>query len=132
MSVATSTTLAEKSINVATCGKIASQSNSKDKSLRFIPTCHFCGIRGHMRSRCFTIMNFGKNHYMVPFQRKKHRSKIDLSAKTIRMWVKRFDFNCFASCTCLRTCVTNSWYYDSGCSRHMTGDTTKKLAINDT
>ena len=22
----------------------------------------------------------------------------------------------------LRTCATNSWYFDSGCSRHMTGN----------
>ena len=29
---------------------------------------------------------------------------------------------CFISFTCLRTCATNSWYFDSGCSRHMTGD----------
>ena len=29
---------------------------------------------------------------------------------------------CFVSYTYLRTCATNSWYFDSGCSREMTGN----------
>ena len=28
---------------------------------------------------------------------------------------------CLVSYTYLRTCATNSWYFDNGCSRHMTG-----------
>ena len=32
------------------------------------------------------------------------------------------ELKCFVSYTCLRTCATNAWYFDSGCSRHMTGN----------
>ena len=38
------------------------------------------------------------------------------------MWVKKGEFKCLVSFTCLRTSITNFWYLDSGCSRHMTGD----------
>ena len=112
----------KKSTNVATCRKTTSQLDSKGKSQRFICTCHFCGIRGHIRPRCFTLMNFVKYHYMVLFQRKTPRPKVDLSAKPIRMWVKKSNFNCFTSFACLRTCATNSWYFDNGSSKHMIGD----------
>ena len=38
------------------------------------------------------------------------------------MWVKKSEFKCLVSFKCLRICATNSWYFDSGCFRHMTGD----------
>ena len=38
------------------------------------------------------------------------------------MYVKKSEFKCFVSFTHLRTLATNSSYFDSGCSRHMTGD----------
>ena len=34
---------------------------NKGKNTLFIPTCHFCGRKGHIRPRCFTLMNFTKN-----------------------------------------------------------------------
>ena len=35
---------------------------------------------------------------------------------------QKSEFNCLVSFTRLLTCCTNSWYFDSGCSRHMIGD----------
>ena len=68
------------------------------------------------------MMNFVKNNYMISFQRTTPRPKVDLSTKPIRMGVEKSDFNCFASFTYLRICATNSWYFDSSCSKHMTNN----------
>lgn len=107
----------EKSTNVVTQGKATGHSDSKGKFQRFIPPCYFCGVRGHIRTRYFTMMNFIKNHYMVPFERKTPRSKVDLNVKPNKIWVRKSNFNCFALFTCLRIFATNSCHFDSGCSR---------------
>ena len=86
-------------------------SGSTGKHGKFIPTCHFCGIKGHIRPRCFTMMNFLKNKYFpheIPFQRKTPRKKIDLSNKTRKVWIKKSDLNCSTSLTCFRICATNT------------------------
>ena len=72
-------------------------------------------------------MNFLKNNYEKTnfsryFQKITHRPKIDLGNDSRKMWVKKIELKCFVSFTYLRTCATNSWYFDSGCSRHMTGN----------
>ena len=72
-------------------------------------------------------MNFLKNNYEKTnfsryFQKSTPRPKIDLGDKPKKMWVKKSKFKCLVSCTCLRTCATNSWYFDSGYFRHMIGD----------
>ena len=70
--------------DVATYLKSAA-SGSTGKHGKFIPTCHFCGVKGHIKPRCFTMVNFLKNKYFsheIPFQRKTPRKKIDLSNKT--------------------------------------------------
>ncbi|CAL9021631.1 unnamed protein product [Prunus brigantina] len=36
--------------------------------------------------------------------------------------IKSNDFKCFVAFTALDSCNPNKWYFDSGCSRHMTGD----------
>ena len=47
---------------------------------------------------------------------------INLIIQGTLKWVKKSELKCFVSYTCLRTYATNSWYFDSGCSRHMTGN----------
>ena len=113
------TLVSSMKINVATNRKTVSNFDSKDK--KFILICHFCGVKEHIRPRCFTMMSFVKNHSMIPFQRKTPRPKIELKNKQRKIWVKKSNINCFVSFTFLRTCATNSWYFDSGCSRHMIG-----------
>ena len=72
-------------------------------------------------------MNFLENHYKKTkfsryFQKPTPRPKIDLDNDSKMEWIKKNEFKCFVSYTCLRACATNAWYFDSGCSRHMTGD----------
>ena len=52
---------------------------------------------------------------MILFQRKTPNPNVDLSSKPR----KKSNFDYLASYTSLRIHVTNSWYFDSGCSRHM-------------
>ncbi|KAL6345648.1 hypothetical protein AAG906_017383 [Vitis piasezkii] len=39
-----------------------------------------------------------------------------------RIWVKKNELNCLVVHTTLRASESHSWYFDSGCSRHMTGN----------
>ena len=59
---------------------------------------------------------------MILFQRKTPRPKIELQNKQRKIWVKKSNVNCFACFTCLRTCATNSCYFDSGYFKYMTGN----------
>ena len=111
-----------KTTVVTTCRKAVSQADLRVTFQRFTPTCHFCGVRGHIRPRCFTMMNFIENYYKIPFQRKTLRPKVDLNPKLKNMWVKKFNVNCLVSFSWLRACATNLWYFDSGCFRHIIGN----------
>lgn len=63
-----------------------------------------------------------KKSFLNSFQRKTPKPKIDLNDKSKQIWVRKVDFKCFVSSTCLRTSATNSWYFNSRCSKHMIGD----------
>ncbi|RVW98135.1 hypothetical protein CK203_031853 [Vitis vinifera] len=39
-----------------------------------------------------------------------------------QIWVKKSELNCLVVHTALRASELHSWYFDSGCSRHMTGN----------
>ena len=70
----------------------------------------------------FLKNSYEKTNFSRYFQKTTIRLKIDLGDKPNKMWVKKSEFNCLVSFTCFRTCETSSWYFDSGCSRHMIGD----------
>ena len=59
MNVVTSVAYVTKITNLATDRKTVSNFGSKSK--KFVPICHFCGIKVHIRPRCFTMMIFLKN-----------------------------------------------------------------------
>ncbi|XP_062085718.1 uncharacterized protein LOC133791824 [Humulus lupulus] len=39
--------------------------NSHGKKKRLIPSCHFCGVKGHIRPRCLTLQNIGCARHMT-------------------------------------------------------------------
>ena len=71
---------------------------------------------------------FMRKSFLDSKLRKTPRPKIDLNHKIKKIWVRKSDLTCLASFICLRACATNSWYFDSDCSRHMTGD--KSILVN--
>ncbi|XP_062086925.1 uncharacterized protein LOC133793633 [Humulus lupulus] len=94
---------------------------NKGKNTVFIPTCHFCGRKGHIRPRCFTLMNFAKNKYFEKSNYFKENMKVKRS-KSKNVWIEKK--KCFAGICDDRLPSSYLWYFDSGCSRHMTGNKT--------
>ncbi|XP_062087212.1 uncharacterized protein LOC133794053 [Humulus lupulus] len=39
----------------------------KRKIGQFVPFCHFCGMKGHIRPKCFSLLNLFKNNYVKHF-----------------------------------------------------------------
>ncbi|XP_060960697.1 uncharacterized protein LOC133031254 [Cannabis sativa] len=95
----------------------------------FIPTCHFCNRRGHIRPKCYKLQNYlkaminrpnsfpppNKSHGCKPRREWKIKSKPNPDVGL----VAKLSLSAF---------VEGQWYFDSGCSRHMTGN--KKLLVN--
>ncbi|XXG89606.1 hypothetical protein AAC387_Pa12g1568 [Persea americana] len=83
----------------------------------FIPICHLCGIKGHIKPYCNKMRNFQRNqqkkHYVTPQQ---------VKTKTKTIWVRKSDIHCQVDFTTLSAQESDVWYLDSGCSRHMTGN----------
>ena len=89
--------------------KSVSYSKQKRKGKICVHVCHFCGVKVHIRPRCFTLMTFLENNYEKTnfsryFQKPTPRPKIDLDNEPRKMSVKKSSF------TCLRISATNSWY----------------------
>jgi hypothetical protein len=119
-----------------------------------IPTCHHCGIIGHIRPNCFQIRSqkprnktlvrrkdepgFEEQVKMLSDQVKliseklayltpnEQRSVLANNHKksSKQVWVKKEDNLCLVSHTALKILDTCLWYLDSGWSKHMTGDKT--------
>jgi hypothetical protein len=124
------------------------------KANHSIPTCHHCGISGHIRPNCFQICSqkpWNKAHSPrkdepgFEEQVKKLSDHVKLISEKLaylspneqrsvlvnnkkkaskQVWVKKEDNLCLVAHTALKILDTCLWYLDSGCSKHMTGDKT--------
>jgi len=128
---------------------------SKNKGAnQSIPTCHHCGISGHIRPNCFQIRSQQPwNKSLVPRKEEPGleeqvsmlSNQVSLISKKLayltpneqksvlvrkhkkiskQVWVKTEDNLCLVSHTALKILDTCLWYLDSDCSKHMTGDKT--------
>jgi hypothetical protein len=122
-----------------------SRNHTQDKGASHsIPTCHHCGVNGHIPPNRFHIRSqkpLNKSHapseklsdqvkliseklaYLSPNEQ---RSVLVNNYKKAskQVWVKKEDNLCLVSHTALKILETCLWYLDSGCSKHMTGDKT--------
>lgn len=64
------------------------------------------------------MINFLKFQY---FKGKHEKGKMRRGSQR-KVWKRKSENKCMAGFTCCRTDSVNSWYFDSGCSKHMTGD----------
>lgn len=78
---------------------------------------------GHIRPHYYKLLNLIKRGYnYFGMNRKTPRKEVDLSNKprnTIR--VEKSDIMHNYACFVASTDYSNNWYFDSGCSCHMTG-----------
>jgi hypothetical protein len=123
-------------------------------NVKSIPICHHCGISGHTRPNCFQIRsrkpwdklnvpregkpsfenqvkNLSDQVKLIseklgsPTPNEKRYVLTNNKKKTSKqVWVKKEDNLCLVAHTALKILDTCLWYFDSGCSKHMTGDKT--------
>jgi hypothetical protein len=74
--------------------------------------CHYCGKKGHIRPFCFKLYGYPKKGKQV-----KPKPTVNESTKE---WRVKKDNACLLVHTC-KAAPRNDWYFDSGCSKHMTG-----------
>ncbi|XP_019160052.1 PREDICTED: uncharacterized protein LOC109156663 [Ipomoea nil] len=77
------------------------------------PICHYCRVRGHTKPECF---------FFYKDQRCEKYTNKSITPFVKQIWVKKSDFVCRVSFHSTSTNRKERWYFDSGCSRHMTGD----------
>ena len=97
------------------------------KNNKFIPTCPFFHVKGHIRPNCFKLIKYMKKvmffNYTHVKPRMTPRPKVEISENKLRTtWIRKTHYKSYVSFISLRTYTTDFWYFDSGCSRHMTGD----------
>ncbi|XP_019154690.1 PREDICTED: uncharacterized protein LOC109151226 [Ipomoea nil] len=92
--------------------KFAQRKNSI-KIRIYNPICHYCRVRGHTKPECF---------YFYKDQRFEKYTNKSITPFIKQIWVKKSDFVCHVSFHSTSTNRKERWYFDSGCSRHMTGE----------
>lgn len=74
-----------------------------------MPICHYCERKGHIRPHC--------NDYLKDMKRMKRRP-----IPRRESWVPRNNYTSMVAHTALSVNFEKKWYFDSACSRHMTGN----------
>jgi hypothetical protein len=75
--------------------------------------CHHCKRKGHIRPFCFKLYGYPDQSGRKYQGSKKKSEKILTPKRNNRVLMVQ---------TFMRTSVSDIWYFDSGCSRHMTGE----------
>ncbi|KAK2362046.1 gag-protease polyprotein [Trifolium repens] len=85
--------------------------------------CDHCGRSGHVMKECFKIHGYPqrprsprKNEKKILVQQEKYQE-----TQVQKVWRPKEDSKLKAH-TCIRLSSYEDWYFDSGCSKHMTGD----------
>ncbi|XP_020412869.1 uncharacterized protein LOC109947335 [Prunus persica] len=112
------------------------------KKPAFVPTCHRCGLTGHIRLVCHMYRK-GKTRKLSSKSKRYPRSlqhlvdhllnEVTKIAKLVSLkmsspivpkstWIAKGHTKCLVVLNAFAALNTNSWYFDSGCSKHMSGD----------
>jgi hypothetical protein len=82
--------------------------------------CHHYGRFGHIKPYCYKLYGYPK-----PASQPRRKQTI---VKAKKKWIPRNDTSRLIYHTSLRASARENWYFDSGCSRHMTG--VKKFLVD--
>ena len=77
--------------------------------------CHYCGKFGHIKPFCYKLYGYPSPSHHQP--KPKHHRPVNK-----KQWVPRTDVTSLIAHTSFRVSAKEDWYFDSGCSRHMTGN----------
>jgi DNA-binding protein YbaB len=78
--------------------------------------CHYCGKNGHSKSSYYKLYGYPKKKPQPQTTRAYHAK-----ARVKKEWKPRVKEAAHIAHTSLRASSREDWYFDSGCSRHMTG-----------
>ncbi|KAI5409934.1 hypothetical protein KIW84_055406 [Lathyrus oleraceus] len=82
--------------------------------------CHHCGKFGHLKPFCYKLYGYPRpaHHHQSHYQSrpKQHRPIIK------KQWIPKTNVTGLIAHIPLRISAREEWYFDSGCSRHMTGN----------
>ncbi|XP_021816111.1 uncharacterized protein LOC110758542 [Prunus avium] len=112
------------------------------KKPKFVPTCHRCGLTGHIRPVCHMYKK-DKTRKLSSKSKRNLRSlqdqvdhllnEVTKIAKLVSLkisspivprstWITKSHAKCLVVLNAFAASNINSWYFDSGCSKHMSGD----------
>ncbi|KAG5526739.1 hypothetical protein RHGRI_032860 [Rhododendron griersonianum] len=116
----------------------------KDSFTNFIPTCHYCQIKGHIKPKCFQLHGYpqGFQHYknatmvgsignvMSSLVKNKNVKSLWLKPlsenqknfgkiQTRQIWIKKCDLDCFVAHTTFKAKNSHIWNRNSDCSHFM-------------
>ncbi|XP_073317286.1 uncharacterized protein [Primulina huaijiensis] len=91
----------------------------KQRNHHFI--CHYCHKHGHIKPFCYKQRNDYLNWHSNRVLHKVFPNTAVKNSSTRKIWVPKTVIRCNVIYTSLRTNIAGAWYFDSGCSRHMTG-----------
>jgi hypothetical protein len=87
--------------------------SSKSKKISRPWVCHYCRRKGHIRPFCFKLYGYPKRSQQKPPEPEVSNVK--------KEWKPKCDNVGLIVHTSLRASSMEDWYFDSACSRHMTG-----------
>ncbi|KAL0539488.1 hypothetical protein IC582_023702 [Cucumis melo] len=97
--------------------------NPSARSFRW--TCYYRGRKGHIRPFCYKLQRDKRYQQKREFESHKNKSSFAKHNRSIRkthmVWRVKTSENCKIAFTTVQT-TNDAWYFDSGCSRHMTGN----------
>ncbi|XP_019172481.1 PREDICTED: uncharacterized protein LOC109167864 [Ipomoea nil] len=90
------------------------------KVRQYVPICHYCQTKGHTRPECY---------FFYRDQRKEKYQNKSITPFTRQVWVRKSEVICYPTIVLTASMTEAKWYFDSGCSRHMTGNVKCLMAV---
>ncbi|KAK2429756.1 putative mitochondrial protein [Trifolium repens] len=90
--------------------------------------CHHCGKRGHIRPFCYKLHGYPNQEPKPNGVQEENAIKKEWRPKEENVRLPKEENVGLIAHTSLRASSREDWYFDSGCSRHMTGE--EKYLIN--
>lgn len=83
--------------------------------------CYHCGCFGHIKAFYFKLHGYPQTTPRYRIQQVMSKVKKHWVPKVKKQWVPKTVAASLIAHTSLRVSAKEDWYFDSGCSRHMTG-----------